>query len=179
MVLNFEFCVFGGKLLIFGFEGEDLRVGVDEEVFLRETFLRGAQEAVVEGDSVVEIGFAIFENEVAAVAGSEALRAFEHCGKDDHRDAGQLDIAAETVVSNRVVLQLVAGALGGEHIRGEEMGGIHDAHDGDVDVDVVVLEMQLHSVKSVDEDVIAGEVLAELIFRLPVLVICAMREVVH
>jgi hypothetical protein len=46
------------------------------------------------------------------------------------------------------------------------MNGIHESYDGYIDGDIVVPEMGLHGMQSVDEYLISGEVSAEVIFRL-------------
>ena len=171
----FELDVFGCEAGDFFLLADELHVGVDKEIFLCETFLCGAQEAVVEGDAFVEIGVAVVEDKVAAVACAEAICTLEHSSEDNHRDACQLAVTAQAVVGQYIVLQLVTGTLRGEHISGDEVRGIHDAHDGDIDIDVVVPEMVLHSVQSVDERFIGGEVLTEVVFGISVAVICAMR----
>ena len=57
------------------------------------------------------------------------------------------------------------------------MGGVHDAYDGDVDVQSVVPEMQLHSVQPVNEDFITGEVVAEVAFGQSITIIWVVVNV--
>ena len=154
-------------------------MNINEEIFLGKTFLCAAQELVVKGDAFFEVPVAVVENEITAVACSEALCPFEHRSEDDHRDACQLLIVSDGAVGKRIVLHLVARAGGSEHISDDEMDSVHHPHDGDVDIDVIVPEMMLHSVESVDEYFIAGEVLTEVVFRCSVAVIFAMRVVEH
>ena len=80
-------------------------------------------------------------------------------------------------VSKHIIFALVARTSGRHHVRNEVVRSVHDGHDGDVDLDVIVPEMELHSVKPVDEYFIAGEVGAEVTFGASVDVIFAMREV--
>lgn len=59
------------------------------------------------------------------------------------------------------------------------MRRIHQPHDRDIDRDMIRTEMALHSVKSLDEYFISGEVITEFVFRRSVLVILSVRQAAH
>ena len=122
-----------------------------------------------------EIRVAIIKDEVSAVTCPKSLRTFEHSGKDDHGQRHEFFVPTETVVGHHVVLQLIAGTLGGEHIGCDIVHGIHHTHNRDIDIDPVVVKMRLHSMKPVDEYLITGEIVTEVIFGVSVAVIWAMR----
>ena len=59
------------------------------------------------------------------------------------------------------------------------MCGVHYLHYRYIDRDLILIEMRLHSVQPVNEDLISGEILTEFVFGTPVAVIFAMRKVRH
>lgn len=72
--------------------------------------------------------------------------------------------------------EVLAYLRGGEHIGREEMGGIHHAHHGDIHLHIITPQVELHSMKSVDEYFIAGEVITEIPFGQSVVIIFFMVD---
>ena len=91
----------------------------------------------------------------------------------------ELFVSPVAVVGKHIVFHLVTGTLGREHVRRKVMNRVHQTYNRDRDIDAVVVEMRLHRMKPVDEYFITGEVLTEVIFRISVAKIWAMRQAVH
>ena len=60
--------------------------------------------------AVVEVRRAVLEQEVATLLRPEALGPLEHGGEHDDSHLHQLAVAAEAVIGQGVILQLVTGA---------------------------------------------------------------------
>lgn len=148
----------GYLFLLFG----DLVVGVEEEVFFGEMFLRRTKELVVEGYSIVEVLTTILEEHIMALPCPETLSAFKHSHEDNEGDEHDLLVVSDRAIGKHIVLRLIAGAGGLEDIRVKEVRGVHHAHHGDLDRHIMGIEMALHGVQPVDVHLIFGEIMAQI-----------------
>jgi len=118
------------------------------------------EELVIEGNPVVEVLAAVFEEHVTALPCPETLCALEHSREDDEGKEHDLFIMSDRTIGEHIVLRLIVGAGGLKDIREEEVRGVHHAHHGDLDRHIMGVEMALHSVQPVDVHLIFGEVMA-------------------
>ena len=135
-------------------------MGIEEEVFFGEMFLRRTKELVVEGHSVIEVLAAVLEEHITAHAGTETFGAFKHGREDNEGDEHDLFVMSDRAIGKHIVLRLIVGAGGLKDIREEEMCGVHHAHNGNLDRHIMGVEMALHGVQPVDVHLIFGEVTA-------------------